>query len=638
MSVARSSWRTALVVSICFCFAPALPLPAARADGSAYADATLITSAQFLKELKEVSLTLNADSWFKDYISEDDLRADVTKGLSQSGISVRSYAPVSLLVTMEELPAKITQTTIYTNGRASSEDYRTHLFYFEMAFFVRGTALRGDRFHLLNAAATRTSYVFTIEENNAIRAMFFGDENKKQLKEWIDRVIPRALGDIAARTTEDQTPWAASGWSEQQKEAGNKAYALFMDSKPKVEKNPIEGLDVVPDLQLSSDINAEGCREDPMWKKFWQGEFQQFGWVRAEGHPSVTLFHGFACRLAAKNQFAFPDYYRLSDEASLVEANVVFELNGRLVRKPAVIFQTHRTKVAVEADLSAVFQGYTPRSIQEFVANLKLSDQLLPNEAGSTNPMLKETALGMKFVRIEPGTFTMGSPETEEGHAGNETQHRVTLTKPYYMATKAVTRGQFRAFVDESGYKTEAEKASEISTWKYNVDFEQEDTQPVVDVTWNDAVAFTEWLSRKEHKTFRLPTEAEWEYACRAGTTTAFNTGATLSSDAADVDGSGASGVNRRKTTPVGSFPANRWGLYDMHGNAWQWCSDVYGDYSPDAVTDPTGPAPASGSARVLRGGSYHYGPAICRSAYRYWNPPEIRYNDVGFRVVSDAP
>jgi sulfatase modifying factor 1 len=88
----------------------------------------------------------------------------------------------------------------------------------------------------------------------------------------------------------------------------------------------------------------------------------------------------------------------------------------------------------------------------------------------------------------------------------------------------------------------------------------------------------------------------------------------------------------------VGSFPANRWGLYDMHGNVWQWCSDAYGDYSPDAVTDPTGPAPTTGSARVLRGGSYHYAAVICRSAYRYSNPPEIRYNGVGFYVVSDTP
>ena len=352
----------------------------------------------------------------------------------------------------------------------------------------------------------------------------------------------------------------------------------------------------------------------------------------------MTLFHGFACRLAAKNQFAFPDYYRLSDEATLVEANNVFEFNGRLVRKPAVIFQTHRTKVAVEADLNAVFQSYIPRSILEFVTNLKVGDQLLPNEAGSTNPMLKETALGMKFVRIEPGTFMMGSPEAEEGHAKNETQHRVTLTKPFYMATTDVTRGQFRAFVDESGYKTEAEKANEISTWKYNVDYEQEDTQPVVDVTWNDAVAFIEWLNRKEHKTFRLPTEAEWEYACRAGTTTAFNTGATITTDLADFDGREVNGANRQKSTPVGSFPANKWGLYDMHGNVWQWCSDVYADFSPDAVSDPAGPAAVAGSAHVLRGGSYHYGPVICRSAYRYSNPPEIRYNDVGFRVVSDTP
>ncbi|HSU66369.1 MAG TPA: formylglycine-generating enzyme family protein, partial [Tepidisphaeraceae bacterium] len=494
------------------------------------------------------------------------------------------------------------------------------------------------KFHLLNAAATRTGYVFTIEENNTVRAALFGDENKQHLTYRMDHIIPQALEDIAARTTEDNTPWAAGGWTDDQKAAGNKAYTLFIDSQSKVEKNPIEGLDVVPDLQLSSDIKAQGCKEDPMWKKFWQGQFQQFGWARSEEHPSVTLFHGFACQLAQTNQFSFPDYYRLSDEVDLVEANLAFELNGRLVRKPATIFQTHRMKIAVKADLEAMFQSYVPRSILEFTANLKQGDQPLPAQAGSANPMLKDAALGMKFVRIEPGTFTMGSPDTEEGRGKNETPHRVTLTRPFYMATTDVTRGQFAAFVDEARYKTEAENASEVNTWKYNLDFEQEDTQPVVDVTWNDAVAFTEWLSRKEHKTFRLPTEAEWEYACRAGTTTPFNTGATIGSDAANFDGHEANGENRKKTTPVGSFPANQWGLYDMHGNVWQWCSDVYADYSPDAVSDPSGPAPTAESGRVLRGGSYRYAPAICRSAYRYSNPPAIRYNDVGFRVVLDAP
>jgi formylglycine-generating enzyme required for sulfatase activity len=429
----------------------------------------------------------------------------------------------------------------------------------------------------------------------------------------------------------------ASGWTDRQKAAGNEAYTTFVKSQPQVEKRPIEGLDVMPDLQLSSEIKAEDCKEDPSWKKFWQAECQQFGWVRSEDHPSVTLYHGFACLPASTNQYSFPDYYRLSDEVSLVESNLVFELNGRLVRKPAVIFNHHRIKLATKADLNAVFQGYIPRSMLEFTTNLRLGDQPLPVVA-TANPLLKEVALGMKFVRIEPGTFTMGSPEAEEGHGKNETQHRVTLTKPYYMATNDVTRGQFAAFVDDTGYKTEAEKANEENTWRHNKVFEQEDTHPVVDVTWNDAVAFTEWLSRKDHKTYRLPTEAEWEYACRAETTTPFNTGATISSDLADIDGQGANGVNRQKTMPVGSFPANQWGLYDMHGNVWQWCSDVYGDYPPDAVSDPTGPAPTPGSVRAIRGGSYHYAPVICRSAYRYANPPEIRYNDLGFRVALDSP
>ncbi len=183
-------------------------------------------------------------------------------------------------------------------------------------------------------------------------------------------------------------------------------------------------------------------------------------------------------------------------------------------------------------------------------------------------------SLGIKLAHLESGTFTMGSPDDEEGHQTDETLHKVTVARSFYIGVHHITRGQFAVFTREHGYKTEAEAEGWAYAWIGNAwdrrrvswqwpGFEQNDDHPAVAVSWNDALAFVQWLGRREGKMYRLPTEVEWEYACRATITTAFNTGPTLAADQANFG-------NRHKTTPVGSFPPNKWGLHDMHGNAWQ--------------------------------------------------------------------
>ena len=196
------------------------------------------------------------------------------------------------------------------------------------------------------------------------------------------------------------------------------------------------------------------------------------------------------------------------------------------------------------------------------------------------------------------------------------------ITKPFYLGTYHVTRGQFRQFVADTGYKTDAEKGEKPGAWgwdpdkkefgfneKYswrNAGFEQTDEHPVVNVSWNDAVAFCKWLSQKEGKTYRLPTEAEWEYACRAGTTTRYYSGddpETLAKVGNVADAAAKAKFPDWKytikandgyvfTAPVGKFKPNAFGLYDMHGNAWQWCADWYGAdyYAKSPADDPTGP------------------------------------------------
>ncbi|MFO0925716.1 MAG: bifunctional serine/threonine-protein kinase/formylglycine-generating enzyme family protein [Gemmataceae bacterium] len=225
----------------------------------------------------------------------------------------------------------------------------------------------------------------------------------------------------------------------------------------------------------------------------------------------------------------------------------------------------------------------------------------------------------MKFAWIPPGSFLMGSPPTEEQRSDNETQHRVTLTQGYWLGVHEVTQAQWRAVMGNNPSKFKG------------------DNLPVESVSWDDCQAFCRKLGEKTGKRFRLPTEAEWEYACRAGTTTTFHFGETISTEQANYDGNytygrGKKGTYCQKTTPVGNYPANSWGLHDMHGNVWEWCQDWFGAYGLQDIKDPKGLL--SGAARVLRGGSWYGHPWNCRAAFRRRLVPDRRYGTYGCRVL----
>jgi formylglycine-generating enzyme required for sulfatase activity len=261
---------------------------------------------------------------------------------------------------------------------------------------------------------------------------------------------------------------------------------------------------------------------------------------------------------------------------------------------------------------------------------------LVVKEAGTF-----KTSVGLELVLIPKEKFMMGSPPNEEGRYDNEGEkpHEVEITQPFYLGKYTVTRGQFRQFVQATGYKTDAEKGEK--GWNYGYDaekksfednpkynwlnpgFAQTDEHPVVLVSWNDAVAFCAWLEKKEGKKYRLPTEAEWEYSCRAGTTTRFYSGDADDSLKAVANIADASFKAKYPaatwaqgwdddypfTAPVGKFQKNAFGLYDMHGNVWQWCQDWYGSdyYKNSPRQDPQGPG--AGASRVVRGGSFRNAP-----------------------------
>lgn len=255
---------------------------------------------------------------------------------------------------------------------------------------------------------------------------------------------------------------------------------------------------------------------------------------------------------------------------------------------------------------------------------------------------LRETnALGMKFVLIPAGEFMMGATENTEGSCCGRSEngpHLVRITKPFYLGIYAVTQDEFQRVM-----KTNPSWFSAQGGGKDYVRGMDTKRFPVEQVSWSAAQEFCKELSAQEKKTYRLPTEAEWEYACRAGTTTAFNFGDSLNGSEANCNGyfpygSAGPGPFLRRTTTVGSYQANAWGLYDMHGNVWQWCQDWFQPYyyAHSPQDDPQGPI--EGHDRCARGGGWDAGAADCRSADRWKLPPDFPFYSLGFRVVEVAP
>ena len=269
----------------------------------------------------------------------------------------------------------------------------------------------------------------------------------------------------------------------------------------------------------------------------------------------------------------------------------------------------------------------------------------------------------LTMALIPPGEFLMGSTPEEQARFLEDVktagvpwvadriptegpQHWVRITKPFGLSTHEVTRGQFRRFVEETGYKTEAEQDGKGGyglvegthvqdprfAWNAHPGFSQTDGHPVVNVSWNDATAFCKWLSEKQGVEYHLPTEAQWEYACRAGTTSSWHCG-NSETTLGEYAWFGANSDD--KTHPVRELKPNAWGLYDMHGNVWEWCADWWAvDYYEQSPTnDPTGPS--EGSGRVYRGAHFEYLGWNCRSAHRNVHSPNSRAAYLGFRLAS---
>ncbi len=307
-------------------------------------------------------------------------------------------------------------------------------------------------------------------------------------------------------------------------------------------------------------------------------------------------------------------------------------------------------------------------------------------------PVVKviENSLGMKLVLVPAGEFLMGSDEAPDSLARDypayehkrfvelsdeAPAHPVRITRPFLLGQHEVTVGQFRRFLEASGYTPESE-ADGTGGYGYNPTYDpsttvrgdafqgrdpmyswrdpgfpQGDDHPVLNVTWNDAVAMSQWLSKQEGRRYRLPTEAEWEYACRAGTRTRYYSGddpRSLLKVANTFDAEAARNWPRWQayalegsdgyafTAPVGRFEPNALGLHDMLGNAWEWVADWHDEnYAAAPVADP--PGPVDGTVRVRRGGSWHTWALYARCGYRNWNAARTRYTLLGMRLLLEV-
>lgn len=250
-------------------------------------------------------------------------------------------------------------------------------------------------------------------------------------------------------------------------------------------------------------------------------------------------------------------------------------------------------------------------------------------------------SLEPQMVLIKPGSFLMGS---KNGKEDERPVHKVKIGYRFHIGKYEVTVGEFRKFVERSGYVTDAEKQGgcivhEFS-WKKrrgtfwdNPGFPQKEDFPVVCVSYNDATAFVQWLSETTKKKYRLPSEAEWEYAARAGSKGRLSFG----SDAKRMNDFAWFSKNASFTVhPVGTKRPNPWGLHDVHGNVWEWCSDWYAPSYRGTPTDGSANESGPRKKRVLRGGSWYVGPTSLRSTMREWQNPNVRASDYGFRIVRD--
>jgi formylglycine-generating enzyme required for sulfatase activity len=408
------------------------------------------------------------------------------------------------------------------------------------------------------------------------------------------------------------------------------AAAEYPESETSV-RLPLQHL--VPRSALASALGALESRLSDFDQKLADIERQQSGRSDYEDQDAlieyVTTFAGAqsvaAHELAAQRQV---DIRGLSH---------VIEGLGRIVAAFVATVAPAVARVTQALKTSAMSLGRSGRDV--VAAGGEVTRTAVRGRPSSFAPgdRFKDFEDAPEMIVVAAGEFMMGSRDGD-GLERERPQHRVAIKAPFAVGVCPVTRGEFAAFIEATNHKMEGGGyVWDGNRWKHDAarswhdpGFRQDDDHPAVAISWNDAQAYVAWLrERSGGKPYRLLSEAEWEYCCRAGTTSAYSTGETITPAQANFD------ENAKGTTSVFKFPANTWALRDMHGNVWEWCEDVWHeDYRGGPPADGSVWRGGDNSARVLRGGSWVLPPRILRSANRSWDGPNRRYINYGFRVA----
>jgi len=344
------------------------------------------------------------------------------------------------------------------------------------------------------------------------------------------------------------------------------------------------------------------------------------------GKPIYREGHCFGCGKLLLQNANFCDRCGTPSVASSTD---VASLNPPPI---ATIFPRRSTVNSDQAEYDEALRKIINTEVKHSVAQVQIernAGQGISIEQQRQADLLKIRIRESDWVVICEGDFLMGSPESELDRFSNEKQHKVKVDR-FEMLKTPVTFEMFDSFCDEVRHSKPPDE-----TWGRG-------NHPVINVSYWSAMEYCHWLSKRTGHSIRLPTEAEWEFACRAGTITPFWTGETITSVQANFDGnytySGSTkGVSLGKTTPVSSYPANPWGLYDMHGNVWEWCASVFDENYTGLEMEDAGDDQDELRERVVRGGSWHNVPSGLRSASRNKLRPNYHYLRVGFRIVREV-
>jgi hypothetical protein len=357
--------------------------------GASFSQAIYITPGEFLKQVKEVSLSVDDSPELSKQMSAAEQRNYVTRALAAHGISVRAGAPVALLATFDEHDSVGTSTQYSSRNGTSSEQFHIHNVYVSLDFYVRAVVMRNGQAHLVTVAAARESQEDQYVEDNDLRKLLFGDETRGDMKDLVAWLIDDSLDRIASNHAIDPAPWYANGWTAAQKTAADAEFLRLMNSGQRSEQLTTAGIDTIPQLELvqpATDAVDEGCPAPASWRTSWSAAFQHNRWTKPQTPAPLTLRHSFYCRHIPVFRFS-PGYYRLVDDIALRESNAVFVLNGRVFRKPGTLLSAHHFTTpsysssgggTLDDALVAAEQTFIPQSVAEYSTRLGLVDVSVP--------------------------------------------------------------------------------------------------------------------------------------------------------------------------------------------------------------------------------------------------------------------